>query len=155
MNEEPIAENDRDAEQQLLPFDPPLEQPAAPEPSEIEQLRAANAELQLQLRQREARDEMTIALRSAGARSPGLVFEAGKSSLQIGDDGTVANLEAVVAEMKRKYPEQFGPERPPSIDGGAGRDASPAALTKEALAQMKPDEIARLDWERVRQALSN
>ena len=155
MNEE-IEPNPQPVDEQtVLPFDPPLEERPAPEPTEIEQLRELNASLQTRLKQLEARGDVTAALRSAGARSPELLFEAVKNSLQFDDNGSVENAEAAVVEMKRKYPDQFGPVAVPSIDAGAGRTASPAALTKEALSKMKPDEIARLDWAAVREALSN
>src|SRR6476646_6269648 len=145
MNEEIDPNLQPTAEQQVLPFDPPLEQRPPPAETETDALRAQCAELQLRLKQIEARDELTAALRSAGARSPELVFAAAKDALQFGDDGSVQNTEAVVTEMRRKYPDQFGPQVAPAIDAGAGRDASPNALTKDALAKMKPDEIAALD----------
>lgn len=155
MNEE-INLNPQSADEQPpLPFDPPLDERPADVPSEIEMLRDTNAALAARVRQIEVRDGVTSALRSAGARSPELLFEAAKDALQFGDDGTVENAEAVVAEMKQKYPEQFGPPISPPIDGGTGRSASPASLTKDALAKMKPDEIARLDWAVVKEALAN
>jgi hypothetical protein len=156
MNEEPINTNET-SEQMVLPFDPPLdERPIATnEPSDVDVLRAQNVELQTRLRQREARNDVTTALRSAGARSPELLFEAARGGLQFSDDGSVENAEAVVAEMKRRFPEQFGTATPLSIDGGAGRAGQPNSLTKDALAKMKPDEIARLDWATVKQALSS
>jgi hypothetical protein len=155
MNEETNSKDHTDAEQQLLPFIPSLEERPAAEPSDVDILRARNAELYERLRQLEVRDEVTLALRSAGARSPELVFEAAKGSLQFGGDGSVENSEAVVAQMKQKFPEQFGTAIPPSIDGGAGQAVLPSALTKEALAKMKPDEIARLDWNVIKEALSS
>ena len=141
----------------VLPFDPPLdERPiAANEPSEVDVLRAQNIELQTRLRQREVRDDVTLALRSTGARSPELLFEAARDALHFSDDGSVENAEAVVAEMKRRFPEQFGTATPPTIDGGAGRGGQPNTLTKDALSKMKPNEIARLDWATVKQALSS
>ena len=156
MNEIPIDKNET-GEQMVLPFDPPLnERPMAPsEPSEVDILQTQNAELQTRLRQREVRDDVTLSLRSAGARSPELLFDAARDALQFNDDGSVENAEVVVAEMKRRFPEQFGAATPASIDGGAGRGGQPIALTKDALAKMKPDEIARLDWATVKQALSS
>ena len=156
MNQEIITNNETQNEQLLLPFDPPLEQRSPDETDrEIADLRAQNDELRLQLRQRESRDLVTQAMRSAGARSPELLYEAARSSLQFGEDGSLENAEAVVSEMKSKFPEQFGEPVPRSIDGGAGRGPSSATLTKEALSKMKPDEIARLDWDTVREVLAN
>ena len=142
-------------EQPVMPLEPPLELRPPAEPIEIEKLRGENADLQLRVRQLTAQGELTAALRSAGARSPELLFEAAKTVLEFDDDGTVTNAESVVAEMKQRFPEQFGSAVPHSIDGGAGRGASPTALTKEVLSKMKPDEIARLDWAVVREALAN
>jgi hypothetical protein len=149
------TQNEPMNEQPVLPFDPPLEERPPAEPSEIERLQAENADLQLRLRQREARDLVTDALKSAGARSPELIFEAAKAAIQIRDDGSIENVEAVVAEMEKRYPEQFGNRFVPSIDAGSGRTTSPGAITKEALAKMKPDEISKLDWATVREVLAN
>jgi len=156
MNETPDR-NDDGSEQILLPFDPPLEMRDAvgSEPSEIETLRTENEDLKRALRLRDARDQLAGELRAAGAQSPDLLFTAAKDALQFGDDGRVENPEAVIADLKLKFPEQFGRSYPASIDGGAGSLGNTSSLTKDALAAMKPHEIARLDWAAVRQALSN
>ena len=61
---------------------------------------------------------------------------------------------ALVERLKRKFPEQFAPAKPPpSIDAGAGVAEVPQ-LTKEALAKMKPAEIAGVDWEEVKRVLA-
>jgi len=145
-----ITETD---EQILLPFDPPLEEKPA---DEIVALRAENEALRSAARMREARDLITASLSAAGARSPELLFEAAKDSIQFGDDGSPQNAEALVADLKRRFPEQFGGFAPqPSIDGGAGAVGSKPALSKDALARMTPAEISRLDWAAVRQVLAN
>ena len=146
-------------EQLLLPFEPPLEEKppqVGGDAGDIETLRAENEALRESLRIREVRDQVMASLSSAGARSPELMFAAAKESLQFGEDGAVQNAEAVVGELKRKFPEQFGGiSSHPSIDGGAGATAQTNVLTKESLAQMKPAEIARLDWESVKQTLAS
>ena len=147
-------------EQLLLPFDPPLEEATeanVPKSAEIDALRVENDELRTVIRLRDARDRITALLKTAGARSPDLMFDAAKESLQFGDDGELQNSEAIVVELKRKFPEQFGGDRAPvpPIDGGAGTGSATNVLTKEALAEMKPADIARLDWDEVRQVLSN
>ena len=86
--------------------------------------------------------------RSAGARTPELLFEAAREELQFSEDGSVENAEAVVAEMKQRFPEQFG--NVAAIDRRRSGPRWSARLTKEALAKMKPYEIARLDWAAVR-----
>ena len=141
--------------QLVLPFDPPLpEAPTNPEAVDVDALRAENEELRAAVRLGNAKDQIAGVLRAAGARSPGLLFEAARETLQFADDGSVQNAEAIVADLQRKFPEQFGPDRPPSIDGGAGGTTRGTILTKEALAKMKPDEISHLDWDQVRQVLS-
>lgn len=120
-----------------------------------ESLEAENAELRLAVRMSEARELLTGSLRSAGANSPELLFEAVKGQIQFADDGTPANSAAILDLLKRKYPEQFVREIPAvSIDGGAGRIVHPP-LTREALAKMSPAEIARLDWAAVSSVLKN
>jgi hypothetical protein len=143
-------------EQPVLPSDPPLpEAPTPPEAVDVDALRAENEELKRAVRLSEARDRITTSLKTAGARSPELMFEAAKPILQFSEDGSVENAEAVVGEMKRRFPEQFGVGPQPPIDGGAGASQRPHGLTREALAKMKPAEIARLDWDAVREVLAN
>jgi hypothetical protein len=145
-------------EQPMLPFDPPIEfdRPAndVPQAPDVDALIAENESLRQEVRERDARDEISELLRSAGARSPELMFEAAKSDLQFADDGRLANAEALIGRLRAKFPEQFGSFVPqPAIDGGAG--TIPAAiLTKEALSKMKPADIARLNWDDVREVLS-
>jgi len=116
-------------------------------------LQTENEELKATIRLGEARRQITGELAKAGARSPGLLFESVKGDLQFADDGTFENGGALVERLKKGFPEQFGPDRTTSsIDAGAGRVSAPA-LTKEALAKMKPAEIAALDWAEVKQIL--
>ena len=154
MTETPNS-NDDGSGQILLPFEPPLEtrEIVASDPSEIETLRRENDELKRVLRLRDARDQLTGELRAAGAQTPDLLFSAARDDLQFGDNGQVENAEALIADLKLKFPEQFGRPHPPSIDGGAGTSGSAPALTKDALAAMKPHEIVRLDWGSVKAAL--
>ena len=119
----------------------------------VDDLRSENAGLRSELRLGEAREQLSTMLFAAGARTPGLLCDAVKADLQIGDDGALANASALVETLKAKFPEQFRRTSPMSIDGGAGR-TSPAQLTKEALAKITPAEIARLDWAIVRRVLS-
>ena len=138
--------------QLLLPFEPPMEESPA---DETEALRAENESLKATIRLRDAQEALTASLAAAGARAPELLFAAVKDSVQFGEDGSPQNAEALVAELKRRFPEQFGAFSPqPSIDGGAGSGGAAPSLTKEALARMTPAEIARLDWGAVRQVLA-
>jgi hypothetical protein len=118
-------------------------------------LQAENEELKKSLRLRDARDEITAALKKAGARSPELLFNSAKESLQFDAEGRVANPTALVERLQGKFPEQFGFETPAgSIDGGAGKNADTNYLTKEKLAKMTAAEISKLDWQDVRKVLA-
>jgi len=143
-------------EQPTLPFsDPPNEPPAIYGLAEIQ---AENARLKDQLRFRDAHDDLTQRLKTAGARTPKLLFEAAKEALRFSDDGVVQNAAELVEDLKGRFPEQFGQDVSAtphiSIDAGSGRPVQPA-LTREALAKMNPEEIAKLDWADVRRVLSN
>ncbi|MGI8812135.1 MAG: hypothetical protein ACR2IH_06355 [Pyrinomonadaceae bacterium] len=119
-------------------------------------LRAEIGELQSAIRDRAARDTMLDLFTEAGVRSPELLFQAAKDRLQFDADGIPANGAALVAEMKRQFPEQFaagGPQHN-SIDAGTGV-SSVRSLTREALAKMSPEQIAKLDWSAVRDVLSH
>lgn len=120
-------------------------------------LAAENARLREQLRLRDAHDHLTHKLKKAGARTPGLLFEAAKHALKFTADDLLENAGELVEDLRTRFPEQFGNENSPvphtSIDAGSGRTAQ-ATLTREALAKMTPDEIAKLDWAEVRNVLS-
>jgi hypothetical protein len=126
--------------------------------SRLDELKTAGQaetdELRNSIRMRDARDELTAALTRAGARSPELLFGSAKESLQFDPEGKVSNAAALVEQLKRSFPEQFGVERLASIDGGAGRANDTGYLTKEKLAMMSAHDIAKLDWQEVRRVLS-
>lgn len=118
------------------------------------ELAAENEQLKTTIRLNAAHRQITGELARAGARSPELLFDAVKDGLQFAADGTLQNAAAVIGKLKASFPEQFGAEQiPTSIDAGAGAATVPQ-LTKEALAKMKPAEIARLDWAEVRRVLA-
>lgn len=130
--------------------------PPTPESSaELDELRRENEELKQAARLRTAREQMTAELKTAGARSPGLMFDSVIADVQYDDAGEPLNIAALVANLKTKFPEQFGNAASGSIDAGAGSGARPNFLTPETLARMKPNEIAKLDWAEVRSVLSN
>lgn len=131
------------------------DEPSITAETDRQNLEVENAELRQAVRMSEAREVLTETLRSAGASSPELMFEAITGQIQFADDGTPANFAAILELLKRKYPEQFVRDIPAvSIDGGAGRIVPPP-LTREALAKMSPAEIARLDWAAVSSVLKN
>lgn len=128
----------------------------SPESSaEVEQLRRENEELKQTARMNAARGLLTQELRNAGARSPELLFETIRREIQFDEGGEAQNAAALVADLRSKFPEQFGSNQTSaSIDAAAGAGARPNFLTAEALAKMTPQEIARLDWNEVRSVLS-
>ena len=119
-----------------------------------EELAAENESLKTIIRVRDARDDLTAALKRTGARSPSLLFAYAVDDLQFDGEGKLANREAIVAKLKNSFPEQFTAEVPRSVDGGAGTAQRVSPLTKETLARMSPAEIAKLDWADVRRVLS-
>ena len=128
--------------------------PTQPEDATLAELQAENEQLKATIRLAEAHRQVTGELGRIGARSPELLFDAVKGDLQFGTHGEVQNAAAIVGELKRRFPEQFGTHTPVGIDAGAGRE-QPPALTREALSKMKPAEIAALDWNDVRRVLSS
>ncbi len=62
---------------------------SAPESAD---LAAENAELRAAVRMSEAREHLMGSLRSAGANSPELLFEAVKGEIQFADDGSHVEL---------------------------------------------------------------
>ena len=145
--------------EQLLLFDAGDETAATPDISdsnaEAERLRAENDELRNSMRMRDAHEALTKELKAAGARSPDLLFASVQGEIQFDGDGRPANIAALAANLKQKFPEQFGSDRPASIDAGAGRTNQHNFLTRDALSKMTPQQIARLDWNEVRSVLAN
>lgn len=135
--------------------------PAVPEPqsessAETERLRTENNNLKNSLRMTTARDEVTKALTAAGAKTPELLFESVKDNLQFSVDEKLSNLAALTEHLTKKFPEQFGIEKPSeSIDGGSGTGRSVHHLTKDTLSKMNSAQIMALDWQEVRRALSD
>lgn len=146
MNEEILQDAGDDA----------AEQPIVSESNaELETLRQQNEELKKEIRTAKARAALNAELTASGARSPELLIAAAEREIQFDDAGEPVNIAAVVSKLTQNYPAHFGPEKPMSIDAGAGRFNQNNFLTREALATMKPEEIARLDWNDVRAVLSN
>lgn len=129
-----------------------------PDTTEFDRLEQEDQRLKSELHMRNAIYDIEAALMASGARSPKLLAEAARSRIQLDEQGTALNREAILAELKREYPEQFAPPEMlrtlVSIDAGAGRSAEPP-ITKEALSRMTPAEINRLDWAAVRDVLAS
>lgn len=130
-----------------------LQPPATVGGPDLSTLQAENADLKAAIRLKDAQASVTSELGKSGARSPELLWNAIRESVEFDADGKPVNTARLIAELRAKYPEQFGADTPPSIDAGAGQSSTPR-LTKAALARMKPDEIARLDWSEVRRVLA-
>ena len=132
------------------------ETPPVPESNaEVETLRVENEKLKGEIRSGKARAALAKEFTVSGARSPELLIAAAEKEIQFDDDGEPVNIAAVIVKMTQHYPEQFGTDKPASIDAGAGRSSQTSFLTREALSKMKPEEIARLDWNEVRSVLSS
>jgi hypothetical protein len=123
--------------------------------AEVETLRKENEKLRSEIRATNARAALTAELTVAGARVPELLIAAAEKEIQFNDENNPVNVAAVIAKLTQTYPAQFGPEKPASIDAGAGRSNLNNFLTRDTLRTMKPQEIARLDWDEVRTVLSN
>lgn len=122
----------------------------------IDELRMENRRLREALALEAAREMVLAESKKATAISPQIIFDSVKSELKFDGDGNAANAAELVADLKKRFPEQFGgPHANGSIDGGAGTGAMPMPLTAETLSKMTPTEIARLDWDDVRRVLSN
>ena len=120
----------------------------------LNELQTENEQLKATIRLGAAHRQITGELAKAGARSPELLFDSVKADLQFAADGEVENVAALVQKLKQAHPEQFGTQHPlGSIDAGAGVAAAPQ-LTRDALAKMKPAEIAALDWNDVKRVLA-
>ena len=125
-----------------------------PEGVTLTELQAENEQLKATIRLSEAHRQITGELARAGARAPELLFNAMKADLQFAGDGAIENAAALIGKLKSVHPE-FGTQAPvPSIDAGAGITTAPQ-LTREALAKMKPAEIAELDWNDVKRVLAS
>jgi hypothetical protein len=155
MKEQPTTPPTEAPEQPTLPgMEAVRTASVSDRPPSPEDLAQENAQLKSELHMRTAVYDIESRLAKAGARTPNLIAESAKGSFQFDDEGKLTNAEAILDDLKRRYPEQFAPATLPSIDASAGRTQRPA-ITKEALARMTPDEIRRLDWAEVRAALAS
>ncbi len=157
MNTKDTTQN---TEQPTLPFleSGPAATDGTPGDVALTDIKAENERLKEQLRLRDAHEDLTHRLKKAGARTPKLLFEAAKHALKFTAEGMLENAGEVVDDLLGRFPEQFGHNTSAkphiSIDAGSGTTPQPS-LTREALAKMKPAEIAKLDWNDVRRTLSN
>jgi len=123
--------------------------------SEDEKLKAENEELRNSIRMRDARDAVGEALQKAGAKSPALLFKSVQDQLEFDDKGKIANLDTLVADLAKDFPEQFGTPKPEDgIDAGAGQGQKGTSLTLAQLEKMTPQEIAKLPWDDVKAAMA-
>lgn len=123
---------------------------------EIEALRRENEELKHAARLKTAQEGMLAELGRYGAISPELLFNSIRAEIQFDEEGKPANISALVAHLKKSFPEQFNSSgAAASIDAGAGASVNGRPLTADMLRRMSPSEISRLDWAEVRQILAN
>lgn len=128
--------------------------PRNDEADDLSRLKTENEQLKATIRLSNAHRQITAELAKAGARSPEVLFASMRDDLQFDDDGKVVNTAALIARLKARHPEQFSRVgRSGSIDAGTGR-AARDLLDRAALAAMTPGEIAKLDWDEVRRALT-
>lgn len=113
-------------------------------------LAAENAELKRELYMRSAVYAIESRLTAVGARSPKLLVDRAKAAFQLGDDGELTNAAAIVEQLRREFPEQFGVA---SINVGAGRNQRPM-LTRETLNTMTAAEIQKQDWAEIKAVLA-
>ncbi len=146
LTEQTAAAASQETETQMSQLQPPA--------ADVEQLRTENAQLKAAIRLRDAQASVTTELGKSGARSPELLWDALRHELLFDDEGKPVNSAELIASLRAKFPEQFGTRVPASIDGGAGHTDTPL-LTRAALAKMKPEDIAKLDWNEVKRVLSN
>lgn len=100
---------------------------------ELEAAQARVAELETQMRKRELREQVADAGARSGAKNPLLLFRAVEEKIELGDDGKPKNLEEVLKEARRDYPELFGPASRGNANGGAGQQNNPRLSMNELL----------------------
>jgi hypothetical protein len=122
--------------------------------SEEDRTKAQIAELQVQIKTRDARDAVSNEAVKLGVKNPALVYKLVKDELEFGADGKISNLADIFDSAKADYPELFDNKPSSSIDAGAGTSGNKTGLTKEQLEKMTPTEINALDWSVVSKVLS-
>lgn len=129
--------------------------------SEVERMKKDLLETQNALRERDTRDTVQSAAKTAGVNNPELFYKAVKSEIQFdGQTGKVSNLDAVLEAAKTSFPQLFVSAAPapavPSIDAsaGAGAGAGNTLLTKAQIEAMTPAQIQQ-NWEQVSKSLAS
>jgi hypothetical protein len=91
---------------------------------ELETAQAKVTELETQLRKRDLREQVAGAGAKAGARNGLLLFRAVEEKLELDEKGQPKNLDEVIKEARRDYPELFGAAAKGNANGGAGQNLS-------------------------------
>lgn len=126
---------------------------AQPEARPYDSLKAENESLKLQLQLKNARDLSVEKLRSLGAHSPTLIFDAIAPSIRFDDDGAPKDLNLLIDKLLREHPEQFSAQYAPTAPDGMNVRMQTPTLTRETLSQMSAAEISKLDWDDVKRVL--
>lgn len=121
--------------------------------AETPDLAAENAVLRTRVREMAASQALNAALEKAGVAATSLVTKALIADVQFDDADAPVNVAALIAKARGEFPDVF---RNDAVNGIDARVASPPpeSLTREMLKKMSPAEIAKLEWEQVRAALS-
>jgi len=100
---------------------------------ELEAAQAKVSELETQIKHKELRQCVAEAAAKAGAKNANLLFRAIEERLETGDDGRPNNLDEVIKQARRDYPELFGPASRGNANGGAGQQNNPRPSMNELL----------------------
>jgi regulator of PEP synthase PpsR (kinase-PPPase family) len=100
---------------------------------ELETAQARVGELETQLRKRELRELVAEAGTKAGAKKTQLLFRAVEEKLELDDKGKPKNLDEVIKDARRDYPELFSPASRGNANGGAGQQVNARPSMNELL----------------------
>lgn len=121
--------------------------------TETPDLAAENATLRTRVREMAASQALNAALEKAGVTATSLVTKALIADVQFDDADAPVNVAALIAKARGEFPAVFRSDAANGIDARVA-SPPPERLTREMLKKMSPAEIAKLDWEQVRAALS-
>ena len=102
---------------------------------EVERLKKENQELAQKTRERDTADTFTAAAEAFGAKNVARLLKIYRADLEIGDDGAIENLDAVLTAAKNDLPEFFPSKTPGSADAAEGKTGAKLTLEQQVDAE--------------------
>jgi hypothetical protein len=100
---------------------------------ELEAAQVKVTELESRLKHKELREQVTEAAARAGAKNATLIFHAVEEKVELNEKGKPKNLDEVLKNARRDFPELFRRDTNGNANGGAGQNINSQLSMNELL----------------------